>query len=898
MEGANFTNKAQKIIIASQNLAKELGQQQVDGLHLLFVILLDQDNIVLNTLKKLSVDIIDLKKRTQIAINQLPKIKAPEILGQFYLTQDMEKILERARTEAAQMGDDFISLEHLFLAMLDTETKARFVLERVKYTKNVMSEDIIPLDYDSAQETLMDFRGDEPITTPDPESRQNVLEQYSINLTDKARRGELDPVVGREDEIRRLMQILSRRTKNNPVLIGEPGVGKTAIVEGLAQRIVKSEVPESLKSKEVLSLDLGAMIAGTRYRGEFEDRTKALIKEIKKGEGKYLMFIDELHTLIGAGSAEGAMDASNLLKPALARGELRAIGATTLKEYQKYIEKDPALERRFQPILVAEPSTEDTVSILRGIKEKYEFHHGIRIKDSALVSAAELSARYISDRYLPDKAVDLMDEAASAVRLEIESNPKELEDLKKEIQKLEIEREALKKEIPNSKKEELEHGKRERTIIRQLAELTEKANNYSLRWKNEKDTMLDMQNLKSQIEEKKVELEKYLKDGDLQKVAEIKYGILPELFVKLNKKEEKLKKLQENNPILKQEIGPEDIASVVARWTGIPVMRLLESEAYKLEKMEAILSKRVISQKQAIEAVSNAIRRSRAGISDESKPLGSFIFLGPTGVGKTETARALADFLFNDQNALIQVDMSEYMERHDVSKMIGSPPGYVGYDEAGQLTEKIRRKPYAVVLLDEIEKAHPEVFNILLQVLEDGRLTDAKGRVVSFKNVILIMTSNVGSDIIMNESPLGFSKDTKVANKKDLHEKVMGALKEQFRPEFLNRVDEIVIFDYLGKNEIKQIVDLELKKVEQRLAKKDIKIDVSAKAKDILAEKGYDMALGARPLKRIIQQKILNPLALKIVIGDIKENNKVYIDGEEGEIIIKELSKKKLAKVK
>ena len=897
MEGVNFTNKAQKTIIASQNLAKELGQQQVDGLHLLLVLLLDQDNIVLNTLNKLSIDVVDLKKRVQAAINQLPKIKSIEVPGQFYLTADMEKILERAKLEANQMGDVFISLEHLFLSMLDIEAKVKFVLERVKYTKNVMTEDIIPLDYDSALDTIMDFRGDEPITTPDPESKQNVLEQYSINLTDKARRGELDPVIGRDNEIRRLMQILSRRTKNNPVLIGEPGVGKTAIVEGLAQKIIKGEVPESLKSKEVVSLDLGAMIAGTRYRGEFEDRTKALLREIKKGEGKYLLFIDELHTLVGAGSAEGAMDASNLLKPALARGELKAIGATTLKEYQKYIEKDAALERRFQPILVVEPSIEDTVSVLRGIKEKYEFHHGIRIKDSALTAAAELSSRYIADRYLPDKAVDLMDEAAAALRLEIESNPRELEELKREIQRLEIEREALKKDVPSSKKEATEHEKREKVIIRELAELTEKANNYSVRWKNEKDTMFDMQALKSQVEENKIELEKRLKEGDLQKVAEIKYGILPDLFVKLNKKEEKLRKLQENNPILKQEIGPEDIADVVARWTGIPVTRLLESEAYKLDKMESILSKRVVSQKQAIEAVSNAIRRSRAGISDESKPLGSFIFLGPTGVGKTETARALADFLFNDSNALIQVDMSEYMERHDVSKMIGSPPGYVGYDEAGQLTEKIRRKPYAVVLLDEIEKAHPEIFNILLQVLEDGRLTDAKGRVVSFKNVILIMTSNVGSEIIMKESALGFGGNTKARSSADLREKVMGALKEQFKPEFLNRVDEIVLFDYLDKNEIKEIVDLELKKVEERLAKKNIKISISLKAKDILAEQGYDKNLGARPLKRVIQQKILNPLASKIVTGEVKEGDRILIDGEGSEIILQEGNKKRLVKV-
>ncbi len=898
MNGANFTNKAQKLILASQSLAKDLGHQQVDGVHLLFIILMDYDNIVLNILKKLSVDLRELKKRTQGAINDLPKVKVQGGLGQFYLTKDLENILEVARGIAEQMEDEFISLEHLFLAMLSTKSKTKFLLERVKYNKNVMPKDIIPLNYDSVEEALTHFRGNEPITTPNPESKQNVIEQYSVNLTEKARKGELDPVIGREDETRRLMQILSRRTKNNPVLIGEPGVGKTAIVEGLAQKIVKSEVPESLKSKQVLALDLGAMIAGTRYRGEFEDRTKALLREVKRAKGRYLLFIDELHTLIGAGSAEGAMDASNLLKPALARGDLRAIGATTLKEYQKYIERDPALERRFQPILVAEPTLEDTVSILRGIKEKYEFHHGIRIKDSALTSAAELSQRYISDRYLPDKAVDLMDEAASAVRLEIESNPRELEELKKEIQKLEIEKEALKKEIPTNKKEETELKKRKRTIVRQLAELTEKASNYSLRWKNEKDTMLDMQELKSEIEAKKQELEQHLKASDLQKVAEIKYGTLPELFVKMSKKEAKLKKLQESNPILKQEIGKEDIAQVVARWTGIPVMRLLEEEAFKLEKMEHILSKRIISQKQAIESVSNAIRRSRAGISDESKPLGSFIFLGPTGVGKTETARALADFLFNDQSALIQVDMSEYMEKHDVSKMIGSPPGYVGYDEAGQLTEKIRRKPYAVVLLDEIEKAHPEIFNILLQVLEDGRLTDAKGRIVSFKNTILIMTSNVGSDIITNDSPLGFSKESKIKSKKELRNKVMGALKEQFKPEFLNRVDEIVIFDYLGKSEIKQIVDLELQKVEQRLIKKGIKIEVSLKAKNILADKGYDVSLGARPLKRVVQQQILNPLALKIVIGEIKEGDRIVIDGKNNEITFKEFTKKKLVKIK
>jgi ATP-dependent Clp protease ATP-binding subunit ClpB len=891
MDGINFTNKAQRTVMQAQNIARDMGHQQIDALHLLYAVVSDPDNIVIGLLNRMSIDIEDLQKKLKAGLGQVPVVSAAQTIGQFYLTQDMAKILERSREEAMNLNDEFVSLEHLFLAVLSTETLAKEILAKAVYLKQATSfgeqGTVQKLDYDTALKIFTQLRGGERVTSPNPESKYKIIENYSRNLTVLARQGKLDPIVGREDETRRLMQILSRRTKNNPVLLGEAGVGKTAIVEGLAQKIAKGEVPESLKDKELISLDLGALIAGTRYRGEFEERIKALLKEIKKAEGRYLLFIDELHTLIGAGSAEGAIDASNLLKPALAKGELKAIGATTLKEYQRHIESDPALERRFQPIYVSEPGIEDTISILRGIKEKYELHHGLRIKDSSLVAAAELSARYISDRFLPDKAVDLMDEAASALRLEIESNPAEMENLNKEIQKLEIEKEALKKEALDAK--------REKSINRQLAELKEKANAFSVRWKTEKETIASIKQLKEGIDKKKYELESLLKDGDLQKVAEIKYGILPDLFSKLRKQENKLVRLQKENPILKQEIGPEEIARVVSRWTGIPVTRLLESEAGKLENMEKILAKRIVDQEEAIKAVSNAIRRSRAEISEESRPLGSFLFLGPTGVGKTETAKALAEFLFNDENALIRVDMSEYMEKFDVSKMIGSPPGYVGYDEGGQLTEKVRRRPYSVILLDEIEKAHPEVFNMLLQVLEDGRLTDAKGRTASFKNTILIMTSNVGSDIIAKEAPLGFVDDGKVSQKEGLKEKVQSALKEKFKPEFINRIDEIIIFDYLGQKEIKQIVDLELGKVQKRLNKKDIKIAVAEKAKDYLAEKGFDPNYGARPLKRLIQKLILDPMALKIVVGEVKNGSRITIDVENKEIVLKTISKKKVA---
>lgn len=877
--GANFTNKAQEAILAAQAIAQEKGQQQIDALHLLYALLSQENSVVLTTLQKLGIDIDALKKKTEADIKKISSILSPTAFGQFYLTQDMAKVLERARQEAMKMQDDFISVEHLFLALLDQKSMAKDLLEKISFLNAGAANGLksTKLDYESVFKVLSQIRGGQKITDPEPESKYQVIEKYTRNLTDLAAAGKIDPIIGRDNEIRRLMQIISRRTKNNPVLIGEAGVGKTAIVEGFAQRVARGNVPEFLKNKEVISLDLGAIIAGTKYRGEFETRIKALLKEIGRAASKYILFIDELHTLVGAGAAEGAIDASNLLKPALSRGELRAVGATTLKEYQKYIEKDPALERRFQPIYVQEPSLEDATAILRGIKEKYEVHHGVRIKDSAIKAAVELSSRYIADRFLPDKAVDLMDEGASALRLEIESEPQELEKYEEEITKLEIEKQALKKEKDSER--------RLKVIAKELAELKEKSKELAAKWKAEKELINRIKEIREQIDALSYQTEIAQREADLEKVAEIKYGKIPQLMKEQKQTEQKLIRLQKSHHFLKEEVTEEDVARVVSRWTGIPVMRLITEEAKKLENMEFTLNRRVIGQQEAISAISRAIRRARAGISEEQKPLGSFLFLGPTGVGKTETARALAEFLFDDERAMIRLDMSEYMERHTVSKIIGSPPGYVGYEEAGQLTEKVRRRPYSVILLDEIEKAHPEVFNILLQIFEDGRLTDSKGRMVSFKNTIIIMTSNVGSDYINKMSSIGFGSKEDLVQRESMKDKITDVLKDQFRPEFLNRIDEIVIFNYLKKNEIKNIVDLEMAKVQKRLAAKEISLSISERAKELLLKEGFDQNLGARPLKRVIQRMILDPLSIKIVTGEIVEGNRVLIDAKNNLIV-------------
>jgi ATP-dependent Clp protease ATP-binding subunit ClpB len=859
-----FTLNAQNAIQAAQSLASEYGQQQVDNEHLFLALLRQEDSVVSALLKKIGLDPSVLEKSLEKDVTGLPKVEGG---GQIYVTPRFSKTLDAAHKEADKMKDEYVSTEHLLLALLDAPG-AQGHPEDWGVKKLIKQSH---LNRDKVLSALSEVRGNTRVTDQNPEAKFQALEKYGKDLTDLARRGKLDPVIGRDEEIRRVIQVLSRRTKNNPVLIGEPGVGKTAIAEGLAGRIVSGDVPEGLKGKKVVSLDLGAMVAGAKFRGEFEDRLKAFLKEVTASEGQIILFIDELHNLVGAGRAEGSMDASNMLKPALARGELRAIGATTLDEYRKYIEKDPALERRFQQVLVGEPTVADTISILRGLKERYELHHGVRIQDSALVAAAVLSNRYITNRFLPDKAIDLMDEAASKLRIEIDSMPLALDEVERKIRQLEIEKQALQKEKDEASKERLSK------IEKEMADLKENSSGMKARWQSEKKAIQDLRKAKEEIETLKLQETHFEREGKLDKVAELRYDKLPKLQKQLEELSQKLADLQKKGAMLKEEVTEEGIAEVVAKWTGIPVSKMMEGETEKLIKMESKLKERVVGQDEAVSAVANAIRRSRSGLSDPNRPLGSFLFVGPTGVGKTELAKTLAGYLFDDEKMMVRIDMSEYMEKHSVSRLVGAPPGYVGYDEGGQLTEAVRRRPYCVVLFDEVEKAHADVFNILLQVLDDGRLTDSQGRVVDFKNTVLIMTSNLASQKIMEGN-----KD------EDLKDALMKELRQFFRPEFLNRIDDIVVFHRLGEDQIESIVNIQLDGLRNRLTEKKIKLELSKGALTYLAERGYDPVYGARPLKRLIQHELVDKLALQLLDGEIKEGQTVKVDvSKGGELMIK-----------
>ena len=844
-----MTVKAQEAVQESQEIAARHQNQAIEPLHLLVALVEQKDGVVPPLLARLGIRNELLMQDVDREIGRLPKVQG---FGQHNMSRALNDVLERSFDEAEKFKDEYVSTEHLFLAIAAAESDPAGRLLK----KHGASHEAI-------LQALAGVRGSQRVTSQNPETTYASLEKYARDLTDLARRSKLDPVIGRDEEIRRVMQILARRTKNNPVLIGEPGVGKTAIVEGLAQRIVSGDVPDVLKTKKLVALDMAALVAGAKFRGEFEERLKAVLKEISEAEGQIILFIDELHTLVGAGAAEGAMDASNMLKPALARGELRAIGATTLNEYKKYIEKDPALERRFQPVLVSEPTVEDTIAILRGLKERYEVHHGVRIKDAAILAAATLSHRYISDRFLPDKAIDLIDESAASLRMQIDSLPTEIDEIERRIMQLEIERQALLKETDAHSVE------RRAQIEKELAKLKEDSSGRKARWQAEKEAIAKIRKLKEQIEQLKAEAERYERAGELAKVAEVRYGKIAQAEKELNAAQERFAAVQKDAPMLKEEVDEEDIAKLVSKWTGIPVGRLLEGEAQKLVHMEERLRQRVVGQDDALARVANAVRRSRAGLSDAKRPIGSFIFLGPTGVGKTELARALAEFLFDDEKLMIRIDMSEYMEKHTVSRLIGAPPGYVGYEEGGQLTEQVRRHPYSVVLFDEIEKAHPDVFNVLLQILEDGRLTDGKGRTVDFRNTVLVMTSNVGSTAIFELS----EKDPERARKE-----AMEALRASFRPEFINRIDEIVIFNPLGKEQLARIVGLLLKSVERLLAERQITLEMTPAATEVLLREGYDPAYGARPLRRTIQRLIQDPLAMQILEGKVLPGDRVRVD--------------------